>query len=95
MVEGLAQRDNLMDYRSDMDDRETLKVNPYAIVKSTTMIIPTPSKVEITGKRSHSEVVKVEDEDSEAHKRKKTESEGEVFEDESKKKKEKGQIPSL
>ena len=37
-------------------------------MKSTKMIIPTPSKIEITGKRSFLEVVEVEDEDSEVEK---------------------------
>ena len=34
-------------------------------MKSTTMIIPTPSKIEINGQRIFLEVVKVDDEDSE------------------------------
>ena len=60
-------------------------MNPLAIVKSTTKIIPTPSKVEITRKKTHSEVVEVEDEDSEAPKQKKNKSKAEFIEDEGKK----------
>ena len=37
-------------------------------MKSATMIIPTPSKIEITSKRSFSEIVEVEDEDLEVEK---------------------------
>ena len=44
-------------------------------MKSTTMIIPTPSKIKIIGKRSFSKVVEVEDEDSEVEKRTKIDSE--------------------
>ena len=54
-----------------MEDTKTLQVNPFSIVKSTTMIITTPSKVEITSKMAHSEVMEIEDQDSEKPKRKK------------------------
>ena len=54
MVEGLAEMANLTDYESDMEDIETLQVNPSSIVKSKTMLITTPSKVEITCKGTHS-----------------------------------------
>ena len=41
-----------MDYQSDVDDSGGLQANPFATMKVTTMILLTPSKIEITGKRS-------------------------------------------
>ena len=67
-IEGLSQRNKLMEYQSYVEDLESLQENPLAKMKSTTMIIPTPSKIEIIGKRSFSEVVEVEDEDSKVEK---------------------------
>ena len=48
-------------------------MNPPVILKSTTMIIPTTSKVDITGKRTHSKATEIEEKDSEAPKRQKIE----------------------
>ena len=53
-IEELAQRANLMEYQPKVESLENLQENPFAIMKSTTMIIPIPSKVDITGKRSFS-----------------------------------------
>ena len=68
-VHGLANRDNLMYYQSDVNNLGSLQENPFAIVKKTTMIVPTPSKIEVTGKRSHLEIMEVEEQGSETSKR--------------------------
>ena len=49
-------------------------------MNSTTMIIPTPSKVEITGKRRFSEAIEIEYKDSEETKRPKVDSNREMVE---------------
>ena len=51
-IEGLAQRDNLMEYQFDVESLESMQENLSPTMKSTAMIIPTSSKAEITGKRS-------------------------------------------
>ena len=53
-----------MDYQSNMKDARNLQANPSAIVKTITLIVPNPSKMEITGKRSFTEAMVVEEEDS-------------------------------
>ena len=70
-IEGLADRYNLMDYQSDMEDSGNLLENASATMKETTMIVPTPNKIEINGKRIISEAMEFEEEDSKASKRKK------------------------
>ena len=92
-IEGLAGRANLMEYHLDAENSESLQENPFSRVKSTSMIIQTPSKVEIIGKRSFSEVVEVEDEDSEAYKIPKIDLKKEMVEVGSKNMKEKNPRP--
>ena len=82
-----------MYYQKDVEDLERLQENPSTKMKSTTMIIPTPSKIEITGKRSFSEIVEIENEDSEVKKRQNMDSEREMVEVGGKKMKEKDQGP--
>ena len=48
-----------MEYQSDVEDSKILKANPSSKMKSVAMIIPTPNKFEITGKRIFSKVVKL------------------------------------
>ena len=67
-------RDNLMDHQSDMEDWGGLQANPSATMKTKTMIIPTPSKIEITGKRRFLGFIEVKEEDSQASKRQKIDS---------------------
>ena len=50
-----------MEYQLDVENSESLQENPFAKMKSASMLIPTPSKIEITGKRIFSEIVEVED----------------------------------
>ena len=64
MVEGLVEKYNWMDYQTNMKDLEDLQENPSGIMKSTTIIIPTPRKVEIEGKRTHLEAIETEEENS-------------------------------
>ena len=61
VVEGLVGKSNWMDYQTQMKDTEALQENTLAIMKSTTIIIPTPSKVEMAGKRTHSEAMETID----------------------------------
>ena len=72
-----------------MEDSGNLQENPSAIIKIAAMILPTPSKIEITGKRSFSEVIELEEEYSEAKKRWKIELEKGLVEVGSNKMKEK------
>ena len=55
-----------MKYQSNVDNSESLQENPSATMKSTTMIIPTPSRVETIGKRIFLETIEVEDQYPEA-----------------------------
>ena len=73
VVVGLDEKDNWMDYQIEMKDAEALRENPSAIVKSTTIIIPTPSKVEMVGRRTHSEAMETKEEDSKPPKRQRIE----------------------
>ena len=54
VVEGLAEKDNWMEYQVHMKYAEVLHENPLVILESTEVITPTPSKVEMSGKRTHS-----------------------------------------
>ena len=54
VVEGLSGRDNWMEYQTRVKDAEALHENPLAIMKSTAIIVPTPRKIEMVGKRTHS-----------------------------------------
>ena len=63
-----------MEYQSDVENLERFQENTSATMKSTTMIIPTPSKIEIYINISFSEIVQIEDEVSEVAKRPKLES---------------------
>ena len=83
----------MMDYQSDVEDSGDLQANPFATMKTTTMIVPTPSKIEINGKRGFLEAMEVEQENSEASKRKPIESEKKMVEFGSKKMKQKLQGP--
>ena len=47
-----------------MEVRGNLQENPSSIVKTTTMIVPTPRKIEIVGKISFEEAIEVAKEDS-------------------------------
>ena len=76
VVEGLAEKDSWMDYQIEMNNVDALQENPYSLMKSTTIIILTPRKVEMDGKRAHSEAMEIEEEDSETRKRKRIEKEG-------------------
>ena len=49
-MEGLVDIANLMEYQLDIDTSEILQENPSAKMKSATMIIPTPSRVEMISK---------------------------------------------
>ena len=51
-----------MDYQSYVEDTENIQVNPSALVKKIVVGVPTPSKIEITGKRTHSKAMEVEEE---------------------------------
>ena len=44
-MEGLAKKSNWMEYQTQVKDVEDLQENPLDIMKSTTIIIPTPIKV--------------------------------------------------
>ena len=55
-----------MEYQSYVENSWSLQENPSAKMKSTTIIIPTHSRVEITSKRSFSEFVEFEYEESNA-----------------------------
>ena len=44
VVEGLVERDNWMEYQTHMQDAEALQENTLAIMKSTTVVIPTQAK---------------------------------------------------
>ena len=46
VVEGLVERANWMKYQKHVKYAYDLQENPLAIMKSTTVIVPTPSKVE-------------------------------------------------
>ena len=63
-----------MEYQSNVEYSEILQENPSTKMKLTTMIIPSPRKIEISGKRSFSEFIEVEDEDSKVEKRPKIDS---------------------
>ena len=52
-----------MEYQPSVESSEILQAIPSSLIKSTSMIIPTPGKAEITGKRSFSETIEIEDED--------------------------------
>ena len=56
-MEVLAERDNWMEYHTQIKDAKVLQENPLTIMKSTVVIICTPSKVEMAGKRTHSEAM--------------------------------------
>ena len=85
-----------MDYQSDVEDIENIQVNPSDLVKTIEMIVPNPSKIEITGKTSHSEAMEVEEEDSETSNRYKTKLEKQLVEvGNSKKMKGKSQGPAF
>ena len=62
-IEGLVERANLMEYQSSVESSERLQLNPSHLMKSSSMLVPTPSKVEITNKRSFLEEIEIEDED--------------------------------
>ena len=80
LVEGLAERDNWMEYQVHMKYAEVLQENPLAIIKSTEVITPTPSKAGMPGNRTHSEAMETEDEENlGTSKRQKTESEGQLY----------------
>ena len=64
-------------------------------MKSVAMIIPTPSKAEITGKRNFSETIEIENEEQEATKRPRVDSDKEMIEVENKKIKEKEKSQGL
>ena len=51
-----------------MEDTENIQVKPYILVKTIAMTVPTPSKIEITCERIHSEAMEVEEEDLEVSK---------------------------
>ena len=80
-----------MEYHPEVDISESMQANPFDIMNSTTMIIPTPSKVEITDMRSFSQENEIKDEDSKVGKRLKVDSDREMIEFEGKKIKKKVQ----
>ena len=88
-----------MEYQIQIKYAEVLQENPLAIIKSTEVINPTPSQVEMIGKRTHLEAMEIEEEEnSESSKSKNTKSEGEsveVSEDENNKGKMKVKGPSF
>ena len=53
-----------MEYQKQEKDAVVLQENTLAIIKSTALITPTPSKVEILGKRTHSEAMETEEEEN-------------------------------
>ena len=55
-MEGLAERVIWMDYPTQMKDTEVSQKNPLAIIKEI-VVTPNPRKVEVTGKRTHSEAM--------------------------------------
>ena len=61
MLERLAGRANLMECHSNVENSGILQANSSTTMKSTTMIIPTPSKIETTGKMTLSEIIEEED----------------------------------
>ena len=60
-IEGLANRAKLMEHKLDMEDSIGFQENPSTTMKTTTMIIPTPSKIEIIGTRRFLEAIEVEE----------------------------------
>ena len=48
-----------MEYQHEVESLESLQENPSAIIKSAAMIIPNPSKIEITRKQSFSEEIDI------------------------------------
>ena len=58
----------MIEYKLDVENSESLQENPSSTMKSAVMIIPTPSKNDITDKKSFLEIVEIEDEDSEVTK---------------------------
>ena len=64
-----------------MKDTQVLQENPLSIIKSTEAITPILSKVEMSGKRTHSKAMEIEEEENlETSKRQNTESEGQLVE---------------
>ena len=61
-MEGLDERNSWMKYQTQMKDADDLQENPLAIMKLTAIIIPTPSKVEMECKRTHSKAMEIEEE---------------------------------
>ena len=53
-----------MDYQSYVENTKNIQVNLAILVKIIAMRVLTPSKIEITSKRIHSEAMEVEEEDS-------------------------------
>ena len=78
-----------------MEDSRNLQENPSAIIKIAAMILPTPSKIEITSKNFFPKVNEIEEEDSEATERQKIETEKGLVEVGSKKMKDKIQGPAF
>ena len=60
-----------MEYQPSVESSESLQVNTSSLMKYVAMIIPTPSKVEITGKIIFSKTIEIEYEDQESAKRQK------------------------
>ena len=79
VVEGLNENTNWMENQKQMKDANDLQENPLAIMKSIVVIIPTPSRLEMAGERTHSEAIETEqEENSETSKGQRTGSEGEL-----------------
>ena len=76
----MVERANLMEYQPSAESSESLQLNTHALMKSATMLVPTPSEAEITGKRSFSETIEKEDEDYDSIKRPRLDSSKELVE---------------
>ena len=76
----MDERDNLIEYQSSVESSENLQSNPSASRKFASMLVPTPSKDEITSKRSFSETIQIEDEYQDSTKIPRVDSSKEVVE---------------
>ena len=59
----MDERFNWIDYSTQVKDTEVSQQNPLAIIKATEVVTPNPSKLEVTSKRTHSDVMETEEEE--------------------------------
>ena len=83
-----------MEYKPSAKSSESLQLNPSSLMKYVVMLVPTPSKYEITSKRIFSEIVEIEDEDQDSTKKPSLDSGKELVESKENNMKEKGKVQS-